>query len=78
MPAANSMAMKRETLNLRIKPCRARSYRSSGESQRETAQTLCWKLPALPQRKRLSNNASLWPIQRLIRVSRSFGSNTFT
>lgn len=52
MSAANSMAMKRETLNLRIKPASAILLIERRKPEGKTAQTLCWKLPALPQRKR--------------------------
>lgn len=52
MPAANSMAMKRETLNLRIKPAERDLIDRARKPEGKTALTLCWKLPVLPPRKR--------------------------
>lgn len=52
MPAANSMAMKRETLNLRIKPAERDLIDRAAKARGKTALTLCWKPPVLPPRKR--------------------------
>lgn len=53
MSAANSMSIKRETLNLRIKPAeRDLIDRAAKATEGKTAQTLCWRLPVLPPKKR--------------------------
>lgn len=52
MPAANSMAMKRETLNLRIKPAERDLIDRAAKARGKTALILCWRLPALLPRKR--------------------------
>ncbi len=67
MPAANSMAMKRETLNLRIKPAERDLIDRAAKARGKNRTDFVLELPVLPQKKCLSNNASLWPIQRLIR-----------
>lgn len=52
MPAANSMTMKRETLNLRIKPAERDLIDRAAKARGKTALTLCWRPPELPLRKR--------------------------
>ncbi len=62
MPAANSMTIKRETLNLRrngIRPAERDLIDRAAKARGKTVLILwCWKLPVLPQRK-LLNSASL-------------------
>lgn len=45
MPAANSMAMKRETLNLRIRPAERDLIDRAAKARGKTALTLCWRPP---------------------------------
>lgn len=52
MPAANSMTIKRETLNLRIRPAERDLIDRAAKARGKTVLILCWKLPVLPQRKR--------------------------
>jgi hypothetical protein len=46
------MAMKRETLNLRIRPAERDLIDRAAKARGKTALILCWKPPALPLRKR--------------------------
>ncbi|XOL95040.1 DUF1778 domain-containing protein [Enterobacter hormaechei] len=46
MPAANTMAVKRETLNLRIRPAERDLIDRAAKARGKTVLTLCWKQPA--------------------------------